>query len=211
MPKPRFYNLKKEKQDRILQISRREFAKKGYQNSSYNHIMEQLQISKGAMYYYFSDKADLYKTVMLEFKDELSTIFTQHPIRADSSEIFWQDAQLQSHCIMEFLENDNDNWLLYTGFLKERHLPIIQKVMPEIFKAFSNPIEKALTEGQKKGIIRSDLPISLLLSIYLGVGESVDIWISENEDFILKGSMKPREFLGKIVDMFKAIMTPNSV
>ena len=64
MPRPRFERLDPERRGAVLDAAATEFAARGYDGASYNRIIERSGVSKGAMYYYFEDKADLYATVL---------------------------------------------------------------------------------------------------------------------------------------------------
>src|SRR5689334_4521883 len=66
MPRPRFNTLPPDKRQRILEAAALEFASRVFEQSSLNRIIEAAGISKGAAYYYFDDKADLYATVVHE-------------------------------------------------------------------------------------------------------------------------------------------------
>ena len=65
MPRPRFEKLPVEKQEQILEAAAKEFTAHGYDGASLNRILEEAGISKGAAYYYFDDKADLYATKLV--------------------------------------------------------------------------------------------------------------------------------------------------
>src|SRR5690349_3761299 len=71
MPRPRFDKLDDDKKRSILTIAAEEFAVHGYEASSYNRIIERSGISKGAIYYYFDDKEDLYATVLRDAMQRL--------------------------------------------------------------------------------------------------------------------------------------------
>ncbi|NBC29253.1 MAG: TetR family transcriptional regulator [Spirochaetes bacterium] len=60
MPQEAFFGLDDGKQEQILAVAAQEFAAHGYQNASTNRIVKRLEISKGSLFYYFADKADLY-------------------------------------------------------------------------------------------------------------------------------------------------------
>ena len=65
MPRPRFQKLPADKRQRILEAAALEFASRGFEHASLNRIITAAGISKGAAYYYFDDKADLFATVVL--------------------------------------------------------------------------------------------------------------------------------------------------
>jgi TetR/AcrR family transcriptional regulator len=56
----KFFNLEKEKQDRILNAAIKEFAQKGYENASTNEIVKEAGISKGLLFHYFQNKKQLF-------------------------------------------------------------------------------------------------------------------------------------------------------
>ena len=64
MPFARFEKLAPEKREQLLDVAAREFARDGYADASINRILEAAQMSKGAAYYDFEDKADLFCTVV---------------------------------------------------------------------------------------------------------------------------------------------------
>ena len=64
MPKTTFFNLSKEKQTRIYEISAREFAASPYHVASISKIVRLAGMAKGSFYQYFEDKQDLYLTLI---------------------------------------------------------------------------------------------------------------------------------------------------
>ncbi|MCT8975300.1 TetR/AcrR family transcriptional regulator [Clostridium sp. CX1] len=56
----KFFSLKPEKQQRILNAAIKEFAKKGYKNTATDEIVKEANISKGALFHYFNSKKGLF-------------------------------------------------------------------------------------------------------------------------------------------------------
>lgn len=56
----KFFNLEKEKQDRILNAAIKEFAQKGFDNASTNEIVKEAEISKGLLFHYFGNKKQMF-------------------------------------------------------------------------------------------------------------------------------------------------------
>ncbi len=56
----KFLNLKPEKQERILNAALKEFAKKGYKSAMTDEIAKEANISKGALFQYFTNKKALF-------------------------------------------------------------------------------------------------------------------------------------------------------
>ena len=70
MPRPRFANLSLEKQAHILETAAKAFAADGYEHASMNQILADAGLSKGAAYYYFDNKADLYAATVNHYLGE---------------------------------------------------------------------------------------------------------------------------------------------
>lgn len=95
----KFFDLKKEKQDRMINAALKVFALNGYAHASTDDIVKEAGISKGLLFHYFISKLGLYtfiydysvKYTMLE----LSTGVVKN--ETDYFELIWQmrTAQLQ--------------------------------------------------------------------------------------------------------------------
>src|SRR5512135_705009 len=89
MPFSRFEKLAPEKRERLLDAAAREFAMHGFADASINRILEQAQMSKGATYYYFEDKADLFCTVVRYAIDTLQVPHLEVDLATLSAANFW--------------------------------------------------------------------------------------------------------------------------
>ncbi|MCR5769739.1 MAG: TetR/AcrR family transcriptional regulator [Butyrivibrio sp.] len=76
----KFFDLKKEKQDRILNGALKIFALNGYKNGSTDVIVKEAGISKGLLFHYFGTKQELYR-----FLHDYSIRFLQLEIRSNVS------------------------------------------------------------------------------------------------------------------------------
>lgn len=57
----KFFDLKKEKQDRIINAALKVFAQEGYRHASTDEIVKEAGISKGLLFHYFTSKMGLYE------------------------------------------------------------------------------------------------------------------------------------------------------
>lgn len=60
----KFYNLSKEKQDRMINGAMKVFALNGYEKASTDVIIKEAGISKGLLFHYFGSKKNLYEFVV---------------------------------------------------------------------------------------------------------------------------------------------------
>ena len=66
MATERFFKLPAEKQKRILDAAREEFARVPFEEVSINQIIKNAGISRGSFYTYFEDKEDLIDFIFQE-------------------------------------------------------------------------------------------------------------------------------------------------
>ncbi len=83
MPTDTFFNLPKEKRNRVVKAAIYQFASKGYSKASVTQIVHDAQIAKGSFYQYFNDKKSLYKYIVKMALDKK----LEYIIEMDSSKI----------------------------------------------------------------------------------------------------------------------------
>ena len=60
----KFFDLKKEKQDKMINGAMQVFACKGYKNASTDDMVRDTGVSKGLWFHYFENKLGLYTFVL---------------------------------------------------------------------------------------------------------------------------------------------------
>lgn len=60
----KFWNLNKEKQDRMMNAAMKVFSENGYTNACTDVIVKEAQISKGLLFHYFISKQGLYEFIV---------------------------------------------------------------------------------------------------------------------------------------------------
>ena len=92
----RFFELKKEKQERMINAALKVFAEHGYYHSSTDEIVKTANISKGLLFHYFGNKIGLYsflydyatRSVTLEFS---VTFLSDCSVLMPSGSIGWSE------------------------------------------------------------------------------------------------------------------------
>ena len=70
MPKSTFYNLNKEKREKIEKALKNEFTKHTFEKASISNIIEEAKIPRGSFYQYFEDKEDALKYIIEDFVND---------------------------------------------------------------------------------------------------------------------------------------------
>lgn len=180
MARSRFDNLDPEKQEAILKAAGDEFAEKGFGAASINRIILMSGMSKGSVYYYFEDKADLFATVLERGTQRMMDETGWPAIEVLGADEFW-DALLElSHRSVEFVQRDD--WWIKMGRAYHR-LSQEKGAGPAVdrFTELGRNIWRAIIQrGQTLGVIRTDLPLDLLVEITRGADEGGDRWMMEH-------------------------------
>ncbi len=177
MPKPRFAALDPAKRESILRIAAEEFAAHDFAGASYNRILERCAVSKGAAYYYFKDKADLYVTVLRECARRYME-FLGSPRPVESAEEFWREATRMTLRSFGFLRAEpSAAGLLRTLARSGGAVPFSE--LREVYRGW---YQGWIERGQRFGLVREDLPTDLLLDITLALGETFDLWSADKVD-----------------------------
>ena len=97
MPKSTFYNIKKEKREKIEEALKKEFSENIFEKASVSNIIEKAGIPRGSFYQYFEDKEDALKYIIKKFLDnvkkEIKTLLTKN-----DGDIF--DTTLDLYCFL---------------------------------------------------------------------------------------------------------------
>ncbi len=171
MPRPRFYKLSEEKRQGILTVARAEFAESGFEGASYNQIIEKAGLSKGAMYYYFDDKIDLYAAVLEDVEREM--IESLGPLSLEGE--FWEVLERLFRKSIQFAIDRPELASLARGLRDVRHLR--EGPIAGIYARIMEMTGMIIAHGQAVGAVRTDLPQSLLVSVGFAMGEAIDFWM----------------------------------
>jgi AcrR family transcriptional regulator len=208
VPRPRFAKLDPAKKEAIFSAALEAFASNGFAGASYNQIIENAGISKGAMYYYFDDKEDLYATLVRYELEEILQHFDGLPEVGSPTE-FWEMLvdlirQTQAFVVSEPLKIKLLRSLMKMRFGGQRS-PLLQDLY-ELGEQFSAQLIK---QGQAIGAVRTDLPFELLVGLVTAVDEAGDCWMLENLD------MSSVEEMGKFglifTDLLRRMLEPGDI
>ena len=180
MPYPRFNKLPVEKRAQLLDIAAQEFAKNGFEDASVNRILEQAHMSKGAAYYYFEDKVDLFCTVIQYAMERLKLIDTQLDIATLTPETFWPTfAELHRQPLLRSFEQP---WLFASLRAAGRLSPAALEKEPlaSIAQQIVAYAMSFVARGQELGLIRDDVPGELLFDWIAALDSASDLWLLEH-------------------------------
>lgn len=182
MARGRFFNLDPERQEAILAAAAGEFAECGYGGASINRIIVAAGLSKGSLYYYFDDKADLFTTVLERALGRLMEESGWFDLGAVAPSDFWDTVLRLTRRAMDVALRDE--WWIRLGRAYHRfQAEAANEAAVRRLADFGRDWWRTLiVRGQELGVIRSDLPLGLLVETVLGADTGGDRWMMEHWD-----------------------------
>ena len=190
----RFEKLDAEKQEAILRAAGEEFAEKGFRSASINRIILKSGMSKGSVYYYFEDKADLFATVMERGTQRLLLELGLPALEILGADEFWSALLEITHRSVELVQRDD--WWIRMGhaFHHFRNESGSGSAVDRLTEMGRGMWKTVIARGQALGVVRSDLPLDLLVEITMGADEGGDRWMIEHREEFTPDALR------KIVD-----------
>ncbi|MDP2479523.1 MAG: TetR/AcrR family transcriptional regulator [Candidatus Palauibacterales bacterium] len=202
----RFDNLDGERQERLIRVAAEEFAGRGYEGASVNRIAEGAGMSKGSLYYYFEDKADLYATVVERATARMIELAGGFSLDRLTPSNFWPTIEALTAESGRYLEENPWYMRLLRSFYRLRGGPADRGGTERVFDVVREWIGRILARGQELGVVRTDLPLEFQVEICMGMGEAGDRWIAEHWEAIEPG--RREAVMGGYMTLFRRLLEP---
>lgn len=178
-PLARFHKLDPHKREGILSTAAQEFAQLGYEAASLNQIIARSEISKGSFYYYFEDKLDLFAAVVHHYYDPRLVCDWALIGTARTAEEFWDrfhDSSMQS---ARLAMAEPLSLALGKAFAQIPKELWEQGALGEYIATVMAALGECLVHGQRVGAVRDDLPMSLILQLWMAIDAPLGLWTFE--------------------------------
>ncbi|MET7999063.1 TetR/AcrR family transcriptional regulator [Amycolatopsis sp. NPDC005232] len=185
---------------RLLQHATKLFAKKGFDRTSVQEIVEAAGVTKGAMYHYFGSKDDLlyeiYARVLREQTSQLERVASSAaPLRE-------RLAAAASDVVVSSIDNLDDN----TIFLQSMHQLSAdkRKAVRAERRKYHERFRRLIEEGQASGEFRTDKPADLVVDFFFGSVHHLGTWYRRG------GPLSAREVGDQFADLLLSMLRPES-
>ncbi len=182
MARERFRKLKPEKQEAILSAAAEEFAERGYEAASLNRIIERAGSSKGSVYYYFEDKADLLATVVERAVERAMAEVKWPTLESFTAENYWERVRSIALESLPLMEQSTWYIRIMRSFYRLRDEPAAMEATSQVLDLSRNLTREFFRRGQELGVVRTDLPLELLVDVYLAADQAGDRWMLRHWD-----------------------------
>ena len=203
MPLARFESLDESLKMKILDVAKHEFATHGYENASYNKIIQKIGISKGSMYYYFENKEDLFITCFLDAFVHATERFgfdnTTFPL-GDDVQTYWDSIKrISSKQWNDVLQHPLLMSLMRQLVSLGSDHPIFRKLNAECEGLSEyDDIMAILEHGVKIGAIRDDVPLNVLVRM----NTEYEVWLMQE---MQEQRLNEQQVVSKFFEMFKQL------
>lgn len=179
MPKQTYYNLDKDKKDRLIEACLEEFSSYTFTDASINRIIKNCDISRGSFYQYFENKEDCYMEILGMIAQEKYELF-KDVVNDESQSVFddylnmlkqvriWMDRQPRYYKIGILMQKDDSDFI---------H-KLIEK-NPSLGDYFIYLIKR----DQEKGLIRKDVDPHLLSDILISTNQKILLEHFEKKEY----------------------------
>ena len=166
-------------------------------------------MSKGAAYYYFEDKVDLFCATVQYAIERLKLIDVQFDTATLTPETFWPTfAELRR---LPLLRSFEQPWLFgaveSAGRLSQEALQM--EPLASIARQIVAYAMAFVTRGQQLGLIRKDLPDDLLFDLIAALDQASDNWL------LARWEQLDREAIAEIsdltVDAMRRVLAPTAL
>lgn len=179
MVRNRFDNLDQQRQERLLGAAADEFAARGFEGASLSRIVERAGTSKGALYYYFEDKRDLFATVMDRALAPVLELASGFSLEGLTAATYWEAFDAFTRRSFAYLTGHAWYVRLVRSLYRLRLRSGPNGPTAPIFDWARTWATRVLARGQDLGVVRADFPLPFLVELTLALGEVEDRWLFE--------------------------------
>lgn len=152
--------------EKIIEKAIELFEKKGFSTTSIQDIVDELGVTKGSFYYYFSSKEqllmDIYNEYITNLLDRQTKIIANKTLSPKEQLI-----EIIRLLIDDLIENGPRARIYFREMrhLSENHINTIKKIR----KQFRKNIEMVIKTGEEQGVFKNQLPADILAFALLGL------------------------------------------
>ena len=147
---------------RIIKAAWKLFYDQGYDNTTVDEIIAESGTSKGSFYHYFKAKDALLSSLSYIFDEKYEEL---KPGLRDDMSCFDKLLYLNRE-LFTFIENSVDINLL-AGMLSTQLVTKGEKHLLDNNRVYYRLIRQIVTEGQEKGDVKDDMPVSEIVKLYV--------------------------------------------
>lgn len=176
--------------EQLLKKALAVFSKKGYSAATLQDIASEADVTRGAIYWHFGSKAELYNTLIKEYSDRGSQIVQQAASEGGTLIDILRRVFVR---LLEIVEKDREMralmelYLFKTGPVPELEQGRLQQI--ESGNSLIEMLAGIMGQGIEAGLLRSDVDAIDMARAYLAFQNGlIQLWLTSPNKFSLKAS-----------------------
>jgi TetR/AcrR family transcriptional regulator, cholesterol catabolism regulator len=171
-------------EEELIRVATKCFSEQGYQNTTLDDIVSQVEISRVTFYTYFESKADLLKTIL-----ERSLAAYQRGLEEIMSQSLSRPEKLRQGVAHQIISLTGEQPLIRLFFREEGNLPEdAARLVAEMHRKIDRLMEKEIQKGIERGEIINENP-RLLMYAFTGMCNWLYRWYRPG------GTIAPEEII----------------
>jgi TetR/AcrR family acrAB operon transcriptional repressor len=176
--------------EQLLKKALTAFSKKGYAATTLEDIAREAEVTRGAIYWHFGGKAELYNTLVREYADRGNMIMQQAVSEGGTLLDILRRVFVRQ---LEVIENDLEMrelmelYLFKTGLVPELEEGRQQQI--EAGAGLIDMLAGIMSQGMEQGLLRPDVDPKEMACAYLAFQNGlINLWLTAPAQFSLKAS-----------------------
>ena len=176
--------------EQLLKKALAVFSKKGYAATTLEDIAREAEVTRGAIYWHFGSKAELYNTLVREYSDRGNQIIGQAVSEGGTLLDILRRVFVQQ---LQVIEDDHEMRALMELYLFKTGLaPELEEGRRQQIESGTGLIEMLagiMGQGMEQGLLRSDIDPKEMARAYLAFQNGlINLWLTTPDQFSLKTS-----------------------
>ena len=169
------------------------FSKKGYTAATLHDIAIEARVTRGAIYWHFGSKSELYNTLIREYSDRGNVIVQQAASEGGTLVDILRRVFIRQ---LQAIEDDQElRALMELHLFKTGPDPELEEGRQQQIESGAGLIEMVagiMRQGMEQGLLRSDLDAKDMARSFLALQNGlIHLWLTQPSQFSLKASAEP--------------------
>jgi TetR/AcrR family acrAB operon transcriptional repressor len=164
------------------------FGNKGYVGATLSDIAQEAGVTRGAIYWHFGGKADLYNTLVDEYAGRANTIMQQAVSEGGTLPEILERVLVRQ---LQAIEDDGElRAMMELALFKTERVPELEegrKTQIASGLALIDMLSGILAQGAKQGLLRGDVDPKIMAQAYLAFQNGlIQLWLTSPSQFSLR-------------------------
>jgi AcrR family transcriptional regulator len=173
MPKDTFFNLNKEKQEKIMRTAVSEFSNNGFENANIGNIAKNASVAKGSMYQYFENKRELFLFSLQWSLELVMNKYGKYLVLTDDNINIFDYLYQSSKDVWSQINDEREVIIFIQDVFLGKYNHLTNESMKYIMKVSDEYILKIVQDGKRNGSIRTDIDDEIIALFITGVSTKI--------------------------------------